>query len=94
MSIVLVGLQCQLDSLSLFVSAVYPRPVFYVICPFTFILSLHYSEHHCLKFPVITHSGDMSKQARFPPYCVFLSTRRNSVSFVIFWVLFTLMILR
>src|SRR6218665_3322683 len=95
MSVVLVGLQCQLDSPSPSVSILRQMvqflhclqcilaPVFYVVRPFSawscsFVLSLHYSEHHCLKFPVVTHCGDMSKQAHFTPYC-FLQNRLFSV---------------
>src|SRR6218665_864331 len=33
------------------------------------ILFLNYSEHHYLMFPAVTHSGNVSKQAQFPPYC-------------------------
>src|SRR6218665_3618967 len=40
----------------------------------SFVLSHHYSEHYCLKIPVVTHSGDMSKQDHFPPDC-FLQDR-------------------
>src|SRR6218665_771044 len=40
----------------------------------SFVHSLHYSEHHCFQFPVVTHSGDMSKQANFQP-CCFLPDR-------------------
>src|SRR6218665_2228734 len=54
-------------------------PVLYVVRLFSvwsssFVLFLHYSEHHCLKFPVVTHSSYMSKPAHFPPYC-FLQDR-------------------
>src|SRR6218665_3151370 len=88
MSVMLIGLQCQLDSLSPSVSILRQMvqflhcilaPVFYVVLAFSvwsssFVLSFHYSKHHCLKFPVVTHSGDVSKQAHFTPYC-FLQDR-------------------
>src|SRR6218665_2062956 len=82
MSVMLIGLQCQLDSPSPSVSLLRQMvqflqcilaPVFYAIHPFSvwsssFVLSFHYSEHHYLQFPVITHSGNMSKPI-FTPYC-------------------------
>src|SRR6218665_1193531 len=92
MSVVLVHLQCPLDSPSPSVYILCQMvqylqcnlaPVFYVTHPFSLwssslVLSLHYSEHHCLKFPVVTYSGSMSKQAHFTPYC-FLQGRLFSV---------------
>src|SRR6218665_1339106 len=117
MSVVLVGLQCQLDSPSPSVSILRQMvqflhclqcilaPVFYVVRPFSawscsFVLCLHYSEHHCLKFPVVTHCGDMSKHAGsfyalllFAESSLFCSLdRKIIVSFVILSVHFIPMI--
>src|SRR6218665_3369854 len=75
MSVVLVGLQCQPDSPSPSVSILRQMVQFQqcIPSPQSFMSSVHsqcglpvlffpsiYSEHHCLKFPVVTHSGNVS----------------------------------
>src|SRR6218665_3952644 len=82
MSVVRVGFQCQLDYLS---SSVYfaPNGTVSAVCPCpnslchppisvwssSFVFSFQYFEYHYLEFPVVAHSGDVPKQAHFPPYC-------------------------
>src|SRR6218665_789957 len=77
-------------------------PVFYVVRPFSvwsfsFVLLLHYSELLCLKLhPFWRHLKTGSFYLLLIALCrivSFLSTQPNIVSFVIFCVHFTLMIL-
>src|SRR6218665_2397832 len=55
--------------------------------PLLLFPSIHYFEHHCLKFPVVTHSGHMSKQVHFTPY-YFLQDRLFSVHSTEYCVVF------
>src|SRR6218665_853020 len=76
MNVVLIGLQCQFDSPSPSVSTLRQMVQFlqcifapvlslaplHSLCGLRllFFPSIHYSEHRCLKFPAVTHSGNVS----------------------------------